>query len=136
MWVTKALLHPLGKHFYSHRKSFLFALMAEHSGCLLDYEEHSLPKESSFPLRNFVYPSSTTSENSVNDLETLSLSKKNRDSNDNNNDNDDIYNNNSNNDNNNGNNNNNNNNSNNNHNNNNNNDNNNYNNNNNNHFGI
>ena len=47
MWAKKSLYHPIGKHFYSKRKSFLFALIAEHSGCLLDYEEYSLSTECS-----------------------------------------------------------------------------------------
>ena len=100
VWVTKALLHPIGKYFYSQRKSFLFVLIAEHSGCLLDYEEYSSPKKCSFPQIDSVYPDSTTSPNNINYLEISLVSETNGNNNNNNNNQNNNHNNNNNNNNN------------------------------------
>ena len=86
-WVSRALTHPVGMHFRTLRRVFLFALIAMHGGYLLDYEERSslpserspsasppsVPSSSSLPVASLTSSTSSTSSTKKNRKEAENL---------------------------------------------------------------
>ena len=73
-WVEAALKHPIGKSFMSPRRSFLFLLIAEHSGFALDYDDgdgDDINEESSLSFQSSHEEGSVIIENPMNIIRNL-----------------------------------------------------------------